>query len=441
MRHNNKRPIGYDESVPQNNVCEINGPKISIVVPVYNTPKIFLEEMIESVLNQTYKNLQLCILNGGSTDNEVDRIIRRYASKDTRITYSNEITNDGIAKNTNKAIELAKGDYIALLDHDDLLTKDALMECVQVINKFNPDVLYSDEDKVTSNGKRFLQPHYKPDWSPDTLKSYNYVCHFLVIKSDTLKKVGYFREGFDGSQDYDLILRLSNITKSIYHIPKILYHWRINENSTAGNSLNKGYAFQAGKKALECYHENKGISISVSGGSFPGSYNIDYADFSRNDAVTVIVNGRWESQKELENYYYKLCNTTKQNHIDLFLLNMKSENGCDLSQFGFEINAHVINTNNYIKEINRIVRGNDNKFLLFIDSGVEVLNDNWLKLMMQNSQEEDTVIVGPKIIEKNKIYSYGIAIVNRRLINLHRGRIVDSLVILVELELLKMFLL
>jgi glycosyltransferase involved in cell wall biosynthesis len=397
-------------------------PTISVVVPVYNTPEIFLKEMIESVLLQSYPNFQLCIFNGGSTDPIIDAIIQEYVLNDKRIFYNKGVINEGISKNTNNAILMAKGEYIALLDHDDLLTKDALLECVKAINFSNPDVIYSDEDKVTADGKTFLQPHYKPDWSPDTLRSYNYICHFLVIKSETLSKVGYFREGFDGSQDYDLVLRLSTITNSIYHIPKILYHWRMSVNSTAGNSNNKNYAFDAGKKALEDHLNNIGLKAKVTRGDFPGAYDLKYYQI-KNSGITIIATGEWQSDNKITKYYNELSQKIEMQNYELIIINKYSSNSISHERrWRINQNTLVIYSCNYIREINNHMKNAANEYILLITENIRILEKDWLEVMMLNAQTENTVIVGSKIIESNKIYSFGYALFNQQIINPFRGK-------------------
>lgn len=414
--------IPYINKIENYNFDIMHKPMISIVVPIYNTPRVFLEEMIESVLNQTYDNFQLCLLNGGSTNDEIDAIIRNYALRDNRITYLRQEVNEGIAKNTNNAIQMAKGEFIALLDHDDLLTEDALMECIKVINQLNPDIIYSDEDKVSSDGGRFLQPHFKPDWSPDTLKSYNYICHLLVVRSEVLRKVNLFREGVDGSQDYDLILRLSMLTNSIVHIPKILYHWRINENSTAGNSLNKSYAFYAGKKALENYFNEIEITAAISKGSFPGSYDIKYGSLSLDMNVMIIIVGEWELEKEIVEYYNIFKDSIQWKNFNIYIINKLKHQGKRTVREVPNNNLIILNTHNFIREINDLVSENQEEYIFIVDSDIKITNKSWIDIMLAHSQNSNTVIIGPKLTNKNKIYSYGLAIIKDQIINIHQGK-------------------
>ena len=224
---------------------------ISIVVPVYNTPQVFLRQMIESVQNQSYSEWELCIGNASPENKEMKKILEEYKN-DARIKEVEIPENKGISQNTNRAMEIASGEWIGLLDHDDLLAPNALYEIAKAVNE-HPDaeVIYTDEDKVTTDLKEHFQPHLKPDFNLDLLRSNNYICHFFVASRDLIKRVGGFRPEFNGAQDYDLILRCTEQAKQIMHIPKILYHWRVHKASTADNPASKMYAFDAGKRAIE----------------------------------------------------------------------------------------------------------------------------------------------------------------------------------------------
>ena len=226
-------------------------PKISVIVPMYNTKEKFFKDLINCMINQTYSNWELVLADGSPKQNAN---LKKYYEKDERIKYKFLGENKGIAGNTNSAIEMATGDYIALLDHDDILADYALYEVVYAINKFpNSEFLYSDEDKIDENDNRY-DAYFKPDFAPDTLRCQNYICHFSIFKKELMEKLNGFKADYDGAQDYDIFLRMSEITKpeNITHIPKILYHWRVHSESTAKlNSNAKNYAFEAGKKAIE----------------------------------------------------------------------------------------------------------------------------------------------------------------------------------------------
>lgn len=248
----------------------------SIVVPAYETPALYLKQMIESVLGQTFCRVELCIADGSRSD-AVEKTVSVYTSTDSRIKYQRLEENKGISENTNAALAMATGDYIGLLDHDDLLERHALFEMRMAIAK-NPeaDVLYSDEDKVSFDLTHYFEPHFKPDYNPDLLRSNNYICHFLVFKRSLLETVGGFLPEFDGAQDYDLVLRLTEAAKCVVHIPKVLYHWRSHEASTATNPMSKLYAYEAGRKAVEAHLERRGEEGVVSDTRFYGFYQTTY---------------------------------------------------------------------------------------------------------------------------------------------------------------------
>ncbi|WP_241801665.1 glycosyltransferase family 2 protein, partial [Acidithiobacillus caldus] len=235
-------------------------PIISIIVPVYNTPKKYLRECIESVLNQYYPDWELCIADDNSTNLEVKSILREYAAKDSRIKVVFRNQNGHISKASNSAIELLTGDYIAFLDHDDTLSPYALYYVAMLIStKPDVNIIYSDEDIMSESGKR-LTPHFKSDYNLDLLLTHNYITHFCVYRRSLISYLGGLRIGYEGSQDYDLLLRAVSHIKhqGIYHIPMILYHWRAIEGSTALQAGEKSYTVSAGLKALRSYLDNNG---------------------------------------------------------------------------------------------------------------------------------------------------------------------------------------
>lgn len=235
-------------------------PLISVIVPAYRTDRIHLREMIESVLEQTYRRFELCIADGSASgeESETARIIRLYYP-DPRIRIKVLEENKGISGNTNEAFQMAKGEFIAMLDHDDLLDPDALYETVRALNNDKSlDFIYSDSDLTDSDTMRFYNPLYKPDWSLHTMYSANYITHFSVIRTSIIKKAGGWNPAMDGAQDWDLFLRVSEITDKIYHIPQILYHWRVAESSTARDIGTKPYALDAQIRAIQSHLDRTG---------------------------------------------------------------------------------------------------------------------------------------------------------------------------------------
>ena len=221
-------------------------PLISVAVPAYRTPEKFLAQMIDSLLAQTYGNWELCIANGSPEDSAMKKVLEEYTKKDSRIRVSELTENKGIAGNTNAALEMAQGEFVGLLDHDDLLAPNALYEIVRALDEDrNLDAVYTDEDKVTTELDEHFQPHLKPDFNLDLLRSNNYICHFFVVRRSIVQKVGGFRQEFDGAQDHDFIFRCIETAEKVGHIPEILYHWRTHKASTADNPASKMYAFDA----------------------------------------------------------------------------------------------------------------------------------------------------------------------------------------------------
>lgn len=262
----------------------------SIVVPAYETGECFLRELIESVLGQTYQNLQLVIADASASD-QVERVVGSY--EDGRILYRRLKENRGISENTNCAIALATGDYIGLLDHDDVLAQDALSHIAALIMEKGCDMVYTDEDKMSADGTRFFEPNFKPDFNLDYLLTNNYICHFTVIRAEIIRAL-QCRADYDGAQDYDLFLRtVAMIMKGldaedgivpptallrvkIGHVNRILYHWRAHENSTADNPESKRYAYEAGKRALEDFLAQEGWHALVTHSTHLGFYEVTY---------------------------------------------------------------------------------------------------------------------------------------------------------------------
>ena len=255
--------VTKEEWKVQRNTLFEHMPLVSVVVPLYETPECFLRELIEGMLGQSYENWELCLADGSPTD-KIEHFLAVNYKGDARIRYRRLVENGGISENTNEAVAMAMGEYIGLLDHDDVLAANALYEVVRMLNA-HPDaqVIYSDEDKIDAESGIHSRPHFKTDYNPELLMHYNYICHFLVVKKTMLEKVGDFNPCYDGAQDYELVLRLTEQTDAIYHIRKILYHWRIHSGSTAGSSLSKDYAYDAGKRALEAYVQRRKIPAEI----------------------------------------------------------------------------------------------------------------------------------------------------------------------------------
>jgi O-antigen biosynthesis protein len=252
-------------------------PRISVIVPVYNVEERFLKECIESVREQLYPHWELCIADDASTRAGIRDLLEEYARQDDRIKIVYREKNGHISAASNSALALAGGEFVALLDHDDRLAPEALYEIVKLLNRHpDADMIYSDEDKIDESGRRHL-PFFKPNWSPDTYLSQNYTCHLGVYRLSMVREIGGFRVGYEGSQDYDLVLRLTEKTEHIYHLPKVLYHWRSIRASAAMDAGVKNYAYEAGLKALRDAVKRRGERAAVEMvAGFPGCYRVSY---------------------------------------------------------------------------------------------------------------------------------------------------------------------
>ena len=261
-----------EELLKQRNYKFLHSPVISIVMPVYNPDDRYFRQTLNSIKNQSYENWQLCI--GDAGNNKKNKILEEVFGNDDRVKYLDIPVNYGISGNSNKALELATGGYIGLMDHDDILTSDALFMIVSKLNE-GYDIVYTDEDKTDENLNRYFSAYRKPDFNLNLFLSNNYMCHFTVISKKIISEAGNFRSEYDGAQDYDLFLRCIEKTDRIGHVNKVLYHWRTVGGSTSGNPFNKEYAFDAGKRALQDYILRNNIKgVKVAQMEDPGYYRI-----------------------------------------------------------------------------------------------------------------------------------------------------------------------
>lgn len=356
-------------------------PKISIIVPLYNTPENFLKELIECLKNQTYSNWELCLADGSPTP---ITYISKYL-KDTRIKYSIIGENKGISGNTNEALKLVTGDFIGLLDHDDLLPTFSLFEVVKAINE-NPNVefIYTDEDRLESIKEPRYGVFFKPDFSPYTLNSANYICHFSIFKKELMDKLGGFRSEYDGSQDFDIVSRASEITDKIVHIPKVLYHWRVHKNSTAGNSDSKPYAFEVGKKVIKDHVKRMyNTEVEVEDGPTPGSYELIYK-VKLNPKVSIIIDLRntdEESEKRIETEIKK---TTYSNYE---IIKIKENSEIDSIK-----NAVENSTGEY--------------FIIFDNKLLEIDKTSYIEELLGICQDENVSIVGTKLYNSDDLIEH-----------------------------------
>lgn len=390
-------------------------PKISLIVPMYNTPIKYFEELVESLINQTYGNWELCLADGSMQKNEQ---LQEIIKKDNRIKYKFLNENKGIAGNTNSAIQMATGDYIALLDHDDLIPVFCLYELVKTINK-NPEVefIYTDEDKISGDENRRYDPHFKPDFSIDTLRSNNYITHLAVFKKELMNKLEGFRDEYNGAQDFDIILRMAENTNKIVHIPKILYHWRVHEDSTAMISAAKPYAYEAGKKAVEDHLKRQGLKAKVThGGDMHGVYQVEY-EIEGNPKVSILIPNK-DSVKLLKNCINSILKLTTYSNYEIIIIENNSEKKKTFKYYK-ELEkiekVKIINYPekgfNYSKIINFGVKNVNGEYVVQLNSDTKLLTPNWLEKFIGYAERKDIGAVGARLYYKDKsIQHAGISI-------------------------------
>ena len=376
-------------------------PVFSIVVPAYRTPVLFLEQMIESVRSQTYPCWELCIANASPEDEQMAEVLQRYVQMDQRIHVKNLDKNLGIAENTNEAFSMASGTFVGLLDHDDLLAPQALYRMMERLEEKEIDVFYTDEDKVTTDLAEHFQPHFKPDFNLDLLRSNNYITHFFVARTELVRNVGGFRREYDGAQDYDFIFRCVEQAGEICHIPEILYHWRTHKESTSDNPVSKMYAFEAGKRAIEGNLERCGVQAVVSHTKDLGFYQVEYP-VQGSPLVSVLIPNKdqKESLKKCLNSVFE--KTTYSNYEIIIIENnsTESETFAYYRELQKRSNVKVITWKegfNYSAINNFGEKEASGDYLLFLNNDVEVINPRWMEEMLGNCQRPEVGITGAKL--------------------------------------------
>jgi GT2 family glycosyltransferase len=379
-------------------------PVISVVVPTYNPDDNFLRKCLDSVLSQSYPFFELCISDDASTNNQVHKTLKEYADRDSRIKLTLRDSNGHISEATNSAIGISSGEFIAFLDHDDELTKDALFHIAEAINS-NPSVriVYSDEDKIDTDGRRSC-PHMKSDWNPDLFLSQNYISHLTVINAKLVKKVGCLRTGVEGSQDYDLLLRcISSIDDTeIIHVPKILYHWRITESSTASSSESKDYTSAAGLKALNDHLKRTRLGNDAMLGTLPNTYSVSYPIPSPEPLVSIIVPTR-DNVELLKTCIASVVKSTDYSNYEILILDNQS-NKRDTLEYLATIRTNpkikVLSYNkafNYSAINNFGVRQAKGSIVCLLNDDTEVISPDWLTTMVSHSLRPEIGCVGAKL--------------------------------------------
>ena len=382
-------------------------PKISVVVPAYKTPEKFLREMIDSLLAQSYANWELCIANASPNEAGMSRILEEYCKKDARICVKPLLNNAGIAENTNEALEMATGEFIGLLDHDDLLAPNALYEIAKALESHPKiDVIYTDEDKVRADLSEHFQPNLKPDFNLDLLRSNNYICHIFVVRRTIVKMVGGFRKEYDGAQDYDFIFRCCESAKEIYHVPEILYHWRTHQASTAYNPASKMYAFEAGKRAIEGNLERCHLKAEVSHTKDLGFYRVKY-EVEGTPLISIIIPNKdereslkkcidsIEKKSTYENYEILIVeNNSNSKEIFEYYKELSDNPKIRLLKWKEGFNYSAIN--------NFAAKKAKGEYLLFLNNDMEVIAPDWMEELLGHCQRKGTGAVGARLYYPNK---------------------------------------
>lgn len=396
------------------------GPLFSVLVPTYMTREVFLRQMIESVKAQTYGRWELCIADASDKEypegtRGVEEIVREYALSDPRIRYKKLAENISISANTNEAFAMAEGDYIGLLDHDDLLAPQALFRMAEAVRQHGADMLYSDEDKVTEDLKKHFQPHFKPEFNLDLLRSNNYITHFLVVKKTLAEEAGLLRDEMNGAQDYDFIFRCSEKAEKIVRIPEILYHWRTSETSTADNPMSKQYAYEAGERAISGNLERTGTAGTVESLPDFGFYRVRYP-VQGTPLVSVIIPNKDHAgmlKKCVESVFANdyqnveiiiVENNSTERETFAYYRELSKNPRVRLVRWKHRFNYSAIN--------NCGVRHAKGEYLLFLNNDVRGdISTNWLTEMLGVCQRKDVGAVGARLYyPNNKIQHAGIVI-------------------------------
>ncbi|MBR5127966.1 MAG: glycosyltransferase [Roseburia sp.] len=406
-----------------------NTPMVSICVPLYKTPEAYLCEMIDSVVKQTYPNWQLCLADG-SPDEKLHELIKERYGVENRIRYRHLEENLGIAENTNKAFEMAEGEWISLLDHDDILPPEALYETLVAANIAEGkaslvkrkkiegiiEAVYSDEDKISEDLTEHFDPHFKPDFNIDLLRTNNYITHLFTVRREIVEKVGGFISKYNGAQDFDFIFRCTDAAKGVAHVPRILYHWRTSAGSTAENPASKMYAYEAGKLAIEDHLKAKGIEGEVSMTRNLGFYRVKYK-VQQEELISIIIPNK-DQVAMLKKCIASVERSTYGKYEVILVENNSTEKetfayyeelaGCgytaDVPMEGKLANGNricVVTWKDYFNysAINNFGAGfTKGKYLLLLNNDIEIQTADWLEEMLGHCQREDVAAVGCKLL-------------------------------------------
>lgn len=410
----NKWIVANEKDIYKTEKLDYN-PLISIIVPVYNVLDNQLMECIESVRSQTYKNWELCLVDDASTWESVRKVLNKYEKCDKiKIKYRKE--NGHISRATNDGINLAEGEFIAFLDCDDTLSPNALYEMAKKLNK-NPnfDFIYSDEDKISEDSKIRHMPHFKPDWSPDTLMSHMYTCHFGLYRRTIANEIGGIRVGYEGAQDYDFTLRFTELTNNIGHIPKILYHWRERAESTAINPESKPYIYEAARKSKEDALERRGIKGKLEFVKNIYQYRVNYIN-ENNPLVSIIIPSK-DNYQILKQCIESINKYTAYKNYEIIIVDNGSNNE---NKIIYEELCKKHNCEYYYKKMSfnfskmcnwgaSLAKG---ELLLFLNDDIEIIDGEWLERLVGQASLPHAGAVGAKLLYPNTSIIQHIGVIN-----------------------------
>lgn len=395
-----------EERVQQESTVFTKDIKISVIVPLYNTPERFLRDMIESVLAQTYPDWELCMGDGSDESHpEVGRIAEEYAAKDGRIVYRKLARNEGISGNTNACLDFATGNYVALFDHDDMLHPAALFRCAREIEEQGAEFVYTDEMTFEHDSIRKIATlHFKPAYSPQNLNGVNYITHLIVFKKSLLDRNGLYSDAYDGSQDHDMILRLTTAAAKVSHVPEILYFWRVHPQSVSADISAKPYAIDAGRRAVHDNEARLGREVEIHSSCICAThYRLEY-DLPETPAITIVITcyeaadalGRLLSSIDKRSLYRNFeivvadFGSTDEKSRELFAL--LTESGISVVRAGEGEKAAAL--------LNRIVKDSATEYYVFLDAHMEIMDERWLSRLVQYEMQDGIALVGSRLTDK-----------------------------------------
>ena len=414
------RPTEAELQRQRETVFDSTAPLFSIVIPLFETPAVYLKALLDSLLAQTYAKFEVCLADGSRPGKDTEAVLRDYAARDSRIRYTVLGENRGIAGNTNAALALAAGDFVVLCDHDDILPPEALFSFAEAIVKEpETDCLYSDEDKLDMDGGSLFDPHFKPDFNPDLLGSVNYICHLFAVRKSLLDTVGQFDAAYDGAQDYDFIFRVTEKARHIVHVPKVLYHWRCHMNSTASNPESKLYAFEAGARAIRAHYERVYPELKIKEVKKGVDYGIYHTIFELTEEplVSVIIPNK-DHREDLDKAMRSLLEKGTYKNLEFIVV---ENNSTDPETFAYyeAIRKELPQVKvvyyeggfNFSKINNFGVRYAKGEYLLFMNNDVELINPDTVRELIGYGMRRDVGAVGCRLLyEDDTIQHAGVVI-------------------------------